>query len=92
MHTWLPMEPDKDLLSDRFIGKIYCVTSQLLMPERLEKLREWDANGGVLIMGYHMFRGLAGKRMQPDEDVYREVRKILLEGWALKAVPDMVGR
>lgn len=92
-HTWLPMEPDKDLLCDRFIGKIFCVTSQQAMPERLEKLKEWDADGGVLVMGYSMFRKLAGqqgKRPLLAADDQLAVKKILLEGLGSRRSPETI--
>ncbi|KAI5854681.1 hypothetical protein BZA05DRAFT_247564 [Tricharina praecox] len=61
-NNWLPYDegpPSK--LREEFIGKIYCITTAVSPPERLKSLGEWDRDGGVLLIGYSMFRDYISK-------------------------------
>lgn len=56
-HTWLPFDKDpQPKLSEEFIGKIYRISNAIDTAERLNSMKEWNQNGGILLIGYAMFR------------------------------------
>ncbi|KAK1145787.1 hypothetical protein N8T08_004028 [Aspergillus melleus] len=69
------------------IGPVRKVTSSSASQKRLQTLVDWDAEGGVLIMGYELFRSWvmnkkSAKRDKPaiPDELHHEVRTMLLEG------------
>ncbi|KAI9041649.1 putative SNF2 family helicase/ATPase [Aspergillus affinis] len=72
---------------DSPIGPLRKVTSSTAVEERFQTLVDWDAEGGVLIMGYELFRSWVlnkksvkrDKSTISDED-HHKVRTMLLEG------------
>ncbi|KAH8430453.1 putative SNF2 family helicase/ATPase [Aspergillus melleus] len=69
------------------IGPVRKVTSSSASQERLQTLVDWDAEGGVLIMGYELFRSWvmnkkSAKRDKPaiPDELHHKVRTMLLEG------------
>ena len=71
--TWAP----KDLL-----GNLVKVDSSVKKPGHRQLLiNDWHAEGGVLIMGYDMFRTfIQNKNTTDDEESTSEIRRCLLEG------------
>ena len=53
--------------------------SAITMKERLGMLKDWGKKGGILVMGYELFRGLAtipGKSFQ--DSIYSEAKNLIL--------------
>nr|XP_020454385.1 transcriptional regulator ATRX-like isoform X2 [Monopterus albus] len=48
-------------------------------PERLEAMRRWQTGGGVLIMGYEMYRILSLGQKINDEEGKKELKSILVD-------------
>nr|XP_046267251.1 transcriptional regulator ATRX-like isoform X2 [Scatophagus argus] len=48
-------------------------------PERIRALQEWQRDGGVLIMGYEMYRILSQARKIGDEELKKEMKSILVD-------------
>ncbi|KAF8544121.1 hypothetical protein BDD12DRAFT_873491 [Trichophaea hybrida] len=80
-HNWLPFNKDTGELNEEYIGKIYRADGQIHLRERLCAIDNWNVNGGILLLGYHMFRSLIFNQGQLLKDTEHEVvKKILLEG------------
>jgi len=77
---WVP----EDVLPK--IGMFWKVDSILKLEQRLAAIKSWYNDGGVLIMGFEMFRNILNgrsskrKSMLMDEDIFDVVEKQLLEG------------
>lgn len=74
--TWAP----RDILGD-----FRCVTSSLKLHERLATIAQWYENGGVLIVGYEMFRMLIKNKQTRNgiplaDEEHKRVQQELLEG------------
>jgi SNF2 family DNA or RNA helicase len=68
------------------IGMFWKVDSIAKLEQRLAAIKSWYNDGGVLIMGFEMFRNILNgrsskrKSMLMDEDVFEVVERQLLEG------------
>jgi SNF2 family DNA or RNA helicase len=56
-------------------GRLFCALMAVMMQctnmdERLKVLRKWDRTGGILLMGYELFRILCGSN-DPDGTLWR---------------------
>lgn len=74
-NNWLPYDegpPPK--LREEFIGKIRSISTSVSQPDRLKSMREWGHDGGILLIGYAMFREYVFKFGDPD------IRDILIKG------------
>jgi hypothetical protein len=76
--TWIPNDA---------LGPLDKITTDLSPAERLQKIAKWNEDGGVLIIGYDMFRNIIGNKknkktdMAPLTDAQHEVvMKHLLDG------------
>ena len=74
--TWRP--------SGKNVGHVYEVTAAELRPQRLARIRAWYQEGGILIIGFDLFRQLltkvGSKNTQGDESEILQLRKQLLDG------------
>ncbi|KAL8965481.1 MAG: hypothetical protein Q9183_003830 [Haloplaca sp. 2 TL-2023] len=69
------------------IGEVRTVLSGMLLEDRLQTIRDWDEDGGVLVLGSSLLRELVinptrkvqGRPML-DEDVHAETKDVLLNG------------
>lgn len=80
---WLPMKNEKELKQE-YIGRIYRADSIMSASARMKSLQQWNKDGGILLIGYAMFRTFvfpATKAIQ-DNEALREAKKTLLEGWS----------
>ena len=76
IYTWTP--PD-------LLGKIYRIDSSLPPAERARATKEWASDGGVLIMGYHMFKKLVADETETKELLEQEPHIVVAdEAHALK--------
>lgn len=48
-------------------------------PERLRALQRWRREGGVMIMGYEMYRIMSLARKIKDEECKKELKTILVD-------------
>lgn len=48
-------------------------------PERLRALQRWQRDGGVMIMGYEMYRNLSLCRRITDEVSKKEMKSVLVD-------------
>ncbi|CCX34245.1 Similar to Helicase ARIP4; acc. no. A4IHD2 [Pyronema omphalodes CBS 100304] len=69
-HKWLPINADMKELDPQYIGRIHRADGEQTAPQRARAIHDWDENGGILIMSYHVFR----------QTVASDLGKILLEG------------
>lgn len=78
-HQWLPMNRDTGTLDLTHIGNIHKIDSTTSFDVRVHIIKTWQERGGVLILSYHMLRGLVNDE---KEEVLRRanVKKMLLEG------------
>ncbi|KAF2095040.1 hypothetical protein NA57DRAFT_24875, partial [Rhizodiscina lignyota] len=100
---WLPGSLMKD------VGKVFWIDTSITSPsDRLDNGREWDKKGGVLLIGYQMFRDLVNdgdhvkrKGGKLVEEERKELAKILLESptliiadeaHSLKSISSLLGR
>ncbi|KAF8463672.1 P-loop containing nucleoside triphosphate hydrolase protein, partial [Kalaharituber pfeilii] len=72
-HKWLPVDSATGNLDQRHIGDLHKITSNMGTVSRIQKIRNWDAKGGILIISYYMFRRIVNDSQQSD------MRKIFLE-------------
>lgn len=72
------------------IGELRKVTSAMKQADRLIEIRAWSERGGVLLLGYHAFKGLIHNRPRIgaqtkeekaplDDRMHKKVKKALLE-------------
>jgi SNF2 family DNA or RNA helicase len=78
--TWIP----DDMLATLNPRKI---DASVKLRERLESIEEWYLDGGVLVLGYEMFRTLIGNKKNKGREAasltdgqHEQVQKHLLEG------------
>jgi SNF2 family DNA or RNA helicase len=77
--TWIPDNMEQVLNPSK-------LDASLKMWERLERIEEWYLDGGILVMGYQMFRILIDNKETKNrgaaltEEQHEQVRKHLLEG------------
>lgn len=78
--TWIP---------DEMLGALNPtkVDASIKLRERLETIADWYMDGGVLVLGYHMFRALIENKKAKGRDAsllteeqHEQVEKHLLEG------------
>jgi SNF2 family DNA or RNA helicase len=75
--TWVP---------DDILGDFRKVDSSIKLHERLQAVADWFEDGGVLILGYEMFRTLIMNKKTKtreaalNEQQHEQVQKHLLEG------------
>jgi hypothetical protein len=84
-HNWLPFDENTGELSEKYIGKIYRADGQISIGERMRAINRWNVSGGILLLGYHMFRSFIFNQVTRGQQQLREaehaaVKKILLEG------------
>ncbi|KAJ5165353.1 SNF2-related protein [Penicillium coprophilum] len=58
-------------------------------PDRIEDIRSWNDEGGVLIISYEMFRNLAGNNAGQKEYLEKQSSNELLKTWLLES-PNLV--
>ena len=69
------------------IGEVRTVLSGMLLEERLQTIRDWGDDGGVLVLGSSLLRELITNPTRKgqdkhmlDEDVHAEIKDVLLNG------------
>ncbi|KFY12905.1 hypothetical protein V492_03592 [Pseudogymnoascus sp. VKM F-4246] len=79
--TWVP---EKDIGPK--IGSFRKVDSSLKFEKRLAEINSWYENGGILLLGFEMFRNILNmgpkenKKSKMDQDTFRVVQEQLLKG------------
>jgi len=82
MLMWIPAA------SSVHIGDIYKISAKLSHQERLFEITEWSETGGILLLGYTMFKTFVLNKAKvksddrsrgPDEEEYQRISTILLE-------------
>ncbi|MCJ1404505.1 hypothetical protein MMC11_007731 [Xylographa trunciseda] len=70
------------------LGNIHKISAAIMLPERLEEIRQWADEGGVLLIGYNMFKDLVhnkpkgkaeNKKQSLTDAEHEETRSRLLE-------------
>lgn len=84
-HKWLPLRKDGEKGIDwSAIGQLRRADGSLSHKQRVDHIIEWSENGGVLLIGYALFRTFVyldenGKSRVSDMDEYERIRNILLK-------------
>jgi transcriptional regulator ATRX len=65
-------------LKDCSFFKVYEITNVKSLKDRLNLLKEWQSNGGVFLLSYHMFKNLLNEKISPDQAVRDEFEKYLI--------------
>ena len=73
LHLWVP-DP-----ASRNIGKVWKVSSSMLMSLRLSEIQAWSDEGGVLVIGYDTFKNLIRNKTQLSPEQYDAILQALLE-------------
>lgn len=74
--------------SERLLGTFRKITALMSPEARVEAINDWSRGGGVLVIGYHMFRGLVlnkstSVRRGLTEEQHNATKNLLLKGAAL---------
>jgi SNF2 family DNA or RNA helicase len=78
--TWVP----EDVLG--VLGELRKVDASIKLPERLQTIAGWYEDGGVLVVGYEMFRALIENKKPKtreaalSEEQHEQVKEQLLKG------------
>ena len=71
-NSWLP--PSSTSLDEAMI-----VDSTLTVPQRLEAIGDWVRSGGILLMGYDMFRDISSMSFVDESSICRHVDVLVLD-------------
>lgn len=50
-----------------------------LFPDRVQALQRWQRDGGVMLMGYDMYRILSQAQRVSSEELKKEIKRILVD-------------